>query len=85
MKEKIKKLFIEYNFRKYDFWLLLLTIAIGILGVVFVGSADNSNMDRQKFGLIFGLSLMIIISFLSYSFILKFYWVIYVEIGRAHV
>ena len=78
MKEKIKKLFIEYNFRKYDFWLLLLTIAIGILGVVFVGSADNSNMDRQKFGLIFGLSLMIIISFLSYSFILKFYWVIYV-------
>ena len=77
MKDKIKKLFIEYNFRKYDFWLLLLIIAIGILGVIFVGSADSSNMDRQKFGLIFGLSLMIIISFISYSFILKFYWVIY--------
>ena len=78
MKDKIKGLFDEYNFRKFDFYLLLLTGAIGYMGVRFVGSADSSNMDRQKLGLIFGLSLMFILSFISYSFIIRFYWVIYV-------
>ena len=78
MKEKIKGLFIEYNFRKFDVWLLLLTIAIGVFGVRFVGSADSSYMDRQKMGLILGLCAMLVLSFISYSFIIKFYWIIYV-------
>ena len=78
MKEKIKGLFIEYNFRKFDVWLLLLTIAIGVFGVRFVGSADSSYMDRQKMGLILGLFAMLVLSFISYSFIIKFYWIIYV-------
>lgn len=77
MKDKIKSLFVEYNFRKFDFWLLLLTISIGILGVRFVGSAENSYMERQKMGLILGLAFMIVISIISYSFIIKFYWIIY--------
>ncbi|MDO4189166.1 MAG: FtsW/RodA/SpoVE family cell cycle protein, partial [Lachnospiraceae bacterium] len=77
MKDKFKNLFIEYNFRKFDFWLLLLTIAIGILGVRFVGSADNSYMERQQMGLILGLIFMLVLSFISYSFIIKFYWPIY--------
>ena len=78
MKDKFKNLFIEYNFRKFDFWLLLLTIAIGILGVRFVGSAENSYMERQQMGLILGLLFMLVISFISYSFIIKFYWPIYI-------
>ena len=77
MKDKIKSLFIEYNFRKFDFWLVLLTIAIGIMGVRFVGSADNSYMDRQKMGLILGLAIMFFMAFISYSFILRFYWILY--------
>ena len=76
-KDKIKNLFIEYNFRKYDFWLLILTITIGYLGVRFVGSADSSYMERQRMGLILGLCFMIVLSFISYSFIIKFYWIIY--------
>lgn len=77
MKDKIKGLFDDYNFRKFDFYLLLLTGAIGYMGVRFVGSADNSYMKRQQMGLILGLVLMIVLSFISYSFIIKFYWVIY--------
>lgn len=78
MKDKIKGLFAEYNFRKYDFWLLLLTIAVGYLGVRFVGSANNSYMDRQKMGLILGLGFLLVMSFISYSFIIRFYWIIYI-------
>ena len=78
MKEKIKGLFAEYNFRKYDFWLLLLTISIGYLGVRFVGSANSSYISRQRMGLILGLVFLLLLSFISYSFIIKFYWIIYI-------
>ena len=78
MKDKIKNLFIEYNFRKYDVYLLLLTIAIGVMGVISVQSANNAYMERQRMGLVIGLVFMLVLSFLSYSFILKFYWAIYI-------
>lgn len=77
MKDKIKSLFIEYNFRKYDFFLLLITVVTAAVGVVFVGSANSAYMDRQRMGLVLGFVLMLILSFVSYSFILKFYWIIY--------
>ena len=78
MKDKLKNLFIEYNFRKYDFYLLLLTIAIGVMGVLSVQSANSAYMERQRLGLVIGLVFMLVLSFLSYSFILKFYWAIYI-------
>lgn len=78
MKDKIKGLFVEYNFRKYDFWLVLLTLAICSLGVIFVGSAEASHMKNQRMGVILGAVIMLIISFISYNFIIKFYWLIYV-------
>lgn len=78
MKDKLKNLFIEYNFRKYDFYLLLLTIAIGVMGVLSVQSANSAYMERQRMGLVIGLVFMLVLSFLSYSFILKFYWAIYI-------
>lgn len=70
-------MFENYNFRKFDFLLVLLCVAISIIGIVFIGSADAAYVERQKEGLIIGLILMIILAFLSYSFILKFYWLIY--------
>ena len=44
MKDKLKNLFIEYNFRKYDFFLIIVTIATAVLGVIFVGSANGEYM-----------------------------------------
>jgi len=77
MKDKFKNLFIEYNFRKYDFFLVIITLTISIIGVVFVGSANSAYMERQRMGVIIGAVLMLVLSFISYSFILKFYWIIY--------
>lgn len=70
-------MFDEYNFRKYDIVLVLLCIAISWLGIIFIQSADSSYVERQKMGLIMGLFFMVVFSFISYSFILKFYWLIY--------
>ena len=69
--------FKDYNFRKYDIFLILLCIGITILGITFIKSADSSYVERQKMGLIVGLLFMLFFSLLNYSFLLKFYWVIY--------
>ena len=75
-------MFENYNFRKYDFLLILLCCAITSIGIVFIKSADESYVRHQQEGFVLGLVLMVIVSFISYSFVLKFYWVIYaVSIG----
>lgn len=70
-------MFDEYNFRKYDIVLIILCIAISYLGIVFIQSANSSYVERQKMGLFIGLFFMVVFSLISYSFILKFYWIIY--------
>ena len=75
-------MFENYNFKKYDFLLVILCCAITSLGIVFIKSADESYVRHQQEGFAMGLVLMLIISFISYSFVLKFYWLIYaVSIG----
>lgn len=70
-------MFENYNFRKYDILLVIMCIAISVIGLVFIGSANSDYVEKQREGLIIGLVFMLIVSFISYSFILKFYWLIY--------
>lgn len=70
-------MFENYNFRKYDILLVLLCMAITSIGIVFIKSADEAHVKPQQEGFVLGLILMVIVSFISYSFILKFYWLIY--------
>ncbi len=70
-------MFENYNFRKYDFFLVILCIAITSIGIVFIKSADESYVRHQQEGFVMGLVAMLIVSFVSYSFVLKFYWLIY--------
>ena len=75
-------MFENYNFKKYDFLLVILCVAITALGIVFIKSADESYVRHQQEGLLMGFILMIIVSFISYSFVLKFYWFLYaISIG----
>ncbi|MBR1909996.1 MAG: rod shape-determining protein RodA [Lachnospiraceae bacterium] len=70
-------MFENYNFRKYDLFLVLLCIAITSLGIVFIKSADESYVRHQQEGFVMGLVLMVVVSLISYTFVLKFYWLIY--------
>lgn len=70
-------MFDNYNFRKFDILLILLTLSISALGILFINSADSSYVDKQKEGLIIGIVFMLFLSILSYKFVLKFYWFIY--------
>jgi len=47
------------------------------LGVMVIGSANESFQSKQIFGLVMSISLMIIVSLIDYVWIANFYWLIY--------
>lgn len=68
----------RYKLKDYDFGLVVMLIAITIIGILAVGSAEEALQTKQLAGFIFGLFMMIVLSLFDYSFFLHFYWVLYV-------
>lgn len=71
-------MFKRYRIRDYDFKLVLMILALSVIGIVAIGSAEESLQTRQLAGVIAGMFLMIVISFFDYSMILKLHWLMYV-------
>ena len=67
----------HYKLKDYNFRLVLLLAAVSTLGVLLVGSAEPDLQFKQMVGVIAGLVLMVIISLFDYSWVLTFYWLIY--------
>ena len=55
----------------------MLVIALTVIGIATIGSANSEFQDKQIMGLFMGLFIMVIVSLIDYSFILRFSWVIY--------
>ena len=68
----------QYKLKFYNFKLVVLLIAISTLGVMLVGSAMDYLKTRQLIGVILGLFIMLVLSLIDFSWILSFYWIIYV-------
>ena len=64
--------------KDYDFKLIFLVISLTVLGIFAIGSARQAVQGRQVMGMALGLFLMLIVSFVDYHFVLKFYQLIYV-------
>lgn len=67
-----------YKLRDYNFRLVLWLLLVSGIGILLVGSARESLQSRQLLGVILGLVAMLIVSLLDYSWLLNFYWIIYV-------
>ncbi len=67
----------QYKIKDYGFRLILWVVVLSILGIMVIGSADESYQMRQTIGLIFGIIIMIIVSLIDYKWILNFSWIIY--------
>ncbi len=67
----------RYSLKKYQFYLLFLTVAISLFGVVVIGSAEQSVQKTQIAGLLLSILVMIIVSLFDYNWVLRFYWAIY--------
>ncbi len=72
----------QYRLSDYRFRLVLWVIALSVLGILIVGSANEEYQMKQMFGLIGGVVLMILVSLFDYTWILNFHWLIYL-IGSA--
>ena len=72
------KMLKKYRVRDYDFKLIIMLIAITVVGILVIGSADRSYQSKQILGFLMGLFLMVVISLFDYSTFLNFYWIIYI-------
>ena len=68
----------QYKIRHYNFKLVIYVIALAVIGIIAVGSAEPELQNRQIAGFAFGLFLMLVISLFDYSVILNLYWVMYI-------
>lgn len=68
----------QYKLRDYNFRLVLFLAVITAAGVMLVGSAEPDLQSKQLAGMILGLTVMVIVSLMDFSWILNFYWIMYV-------
>lgn len=52
-------------------------VILNVIGILLIGSAKPSVQSKQIFGMIAGLTIMVMLSLIDYNFILKFSWLIY--------
>jgi len=71
-------MFRGYRLRNYDFKLIIMLVALSIIGILAVGSAEASLRNKQIFGVVAGIVLMVIVSLFNYKWVLKFYWFMYI-------
>ena len=71
-------MFKNYRLRDYDFKLIILILALSIIGIITIGSAEPAQQTKQMAGVVAGLVIMIALSFFNYSVILKLYWLMYI-------
>ena len=68
----------RYSIKNYDFYLIILTIALSIVGVLAISSAaDESLRNKQILGIVLGIVLMVFISLMDYTQLIRFYWIFY--------
>lgn len=68
----------QYKLRNYHFQLVIYLIALTMIGIMVIGSAEKSVQTKQIGGFVVGLIVMIAISLMDYSFVQKFCWIYYI-------
>ena len=70
-------MFRQYRLRNYSFPLIAAVIALSVIGIMIIGSAQKSSQSRQIFGLIIGVAVMLILSLIDYGTYTRMRWIIY--------
>ncbi len=70
----------DYNFKNYNFRLILYVLALNLIGLLVINSAsgqDSGMVAKQAMGIALGLIMALIISLIPYQKILTYNWGIY--------
>lgn len=68
----------QYQLKNYHFQLIIYLSLLSVIGILVVGSAEKSVQNKQIMGFVLGLIVMVTVSLMDYSFILRFSWLYYV-------
>jgi rod shape determining protein RodA len=68
----------QYKLRNYHFQLILYLVLLTLIGIAVIGSAEESVQGKQIMGFLLGLVLMLVISLIDYSFLVRFAWLYYI-------
>lgn len=69
----------SYSYNRINFRLILYVVVITVIGILAIGSAEGEYYSsRQLLGFGLGILTMIVLMLISYKFILKFYWPLYI-------
>ncbi len=67
----------QYRLSDYRFRLILWVVALAVLGILIIGSANDDFQRKQFYGLLLGVAVMVVVSLFDYTWLLNFYWLIY--------
>lgn len=67
-----------YKLKDYKFKLIISLMALSILGVLVVRSAEPAFQNKQIMGVVLGFVIMLVLSLVDYSYILNFTSIMYV-------
>lgn len=67
----------KYSLRNYNFRLIVYVCILTIIGIMIIGSAEKSVQNKQILGFVLGIIVMVTVSLMDYSYLLKFKWVYY--------
>lgn len=70
-------MFRQYKLKNYSFPLIAAVITLSVIGIMIIGSAQESSQTRQTFGLIIGVIVMIGMSFFDYTVFVRMRWILF--------
>jgi len=70
-------MFKQYKLKNYHFQLILYVCALTVIGIFVIGSARPDLQPKQIFGFVVGICIMLAVSLIDYSFLMKFPWLYY--------
>lgn len=70
-------MFKQYQFRNYRIKLVILVYLLTTIGIMVIGSAEESYQSQQIVGLLLGSAAMIVCSLMDYNILMNLHWPIY--------
>lgn len=71
-------LFRNYRFKSLNYRLIIYVLALTVLGILIIGSANPVSQKKQIVGLILGIIVMFGMALVDYEYILNFHWFYYI-------
>ncbi|MDD6333564.1 MAG: FtsW/RodA/SpoVE family cell cycle protein [Clostridia bacterium] len=67
----------KYKLRSYNFVLVFILIVTSVFALMVVNSANHAYTIKQGAGMLLSFMIMIVVSFIDYNWLLKYYWIWY--------